>query len=285
MIGAHALGARRLEVVDAVGARDDALERRRDEAAHEVGARPDVGGRHADDRDVAARVLPHAQRARGPEPGDQDHQVDDDGEDRAPDEEVRGPHQLSSGLGAGSFEGWTSLFTCTAAPLRSLKAPEVTTSAPGLDARDDRDLVAAGRRRASRTAAGPRCRAPRPGPSARLDDVHRVPVGRVADRRRGQGHDAALASPTTTRACTNMPGRRRPPGLAERRFDLDVAGGLVHDRVDGADPARQRARPADPRPSPGPRPPPESARAAAGAPRRSRGRGRAPAAARSGRRR
>ena len=127
---AEALGARRLEVVDPVRARDHPLEGRRDEAPHEVGARPDVGRGDPDDRDVAARVLPHAQRARGPQPGDQDHQVDDDGEDRAPDEDVGGPHQLSSGLGAGSFEGWTSLFTCTAAPFRSLKAPEVTTSAP-----------------------------------------------------------------------------------------------------------------------------------------------------------
>ena len=85
---ADALRARRLDVVDAVGAGDHALERRRDEAAHEVGVGADVGGRDRDHRDVAARVLAHAQRADRLQPGDQDHQVDDDREDRPLDEEI-----------------------------------------------------------------------------------------------------------------------------------------------------------------------------------------------------
>ena len=34
-------------------------------------------------------------------------------------------------LGAALFDGWTVLFTCTAAPGRSLKTPEVATSSPG----------------------------------------------------------------------------------------------------------------------------------------------------------
>ena len=89
----------RLDVVDAVGARDDALERRGDEAAHEVGVRADVDGRHRDDGDVAARILPHAQRADRLQPRDQDDEVDDDREDRPPDEEVGELHQLSSGFG------------------------------------------------------------------------------------------------------------------------------------------------------------------------------------------
>ena len=73
--------------------------------AHEVGAGPDVGGRHADDGDVAARVLAHAQRADRLEPGDQDHQVDDDGEDRPADEDVGELHQLSSGFGRRVVRG------------------------------------------------------------------------------------------------------------------------------------------------------------------------------------
>ena len=44
---ADTLRAGRLQVVDAVGARDDALERRRDESADEVRVRADVGRRHA----------------------------------------------------------------------------------------------------------------------------------------------------------------------------------------------------------------------------------------------
>ena len=66
----------------------DALERRRDEAAHQIGVGADVDGRHVDDRDVAARILPDAQRADRLQAGDQDHQVDDDREHRPLDEEI-----------------------------------------------------------------------------------------------------------------------------------------------------------------------------------------------------
>ncbi len=109
MIVLSALRARRLHVVDAVGAGDHALERRRDEAAHEVGVRADVDRRHADDGDVAARVLPDAQRADRLQPRDQDDEVDDDREDRPLDEEIGELHQLFSGLGAGLFAGCTVL--------------------------------------------------------------------------------------------------------------------------------------------------------------------------------
>ena len=37
-----------------------------------------------------------------------------------------------AGLGFALLEGCTVLFTCTAAPLRSLKTPEVTTCSPAL---------------------------------------------------------------------------------------------------------------------------------------------------------
>ena len=83
---ADGLRAGRLHVIDAVGARDDALERRRDEAAHQVCVRADVRRRHAHDRDVAARVLPDAQRADRLQPRDEDDKVDDDREDGTFDE-------------------------------------------------------------------------------------------------------------------------------------------------------------------------------------------------------
>ena len=98
MIVLSALRARRLHVVDAVGAGDDALERRRDEAAHQIGVGADVGRRDPDDRDVAARVLTHAERADRLQPGDQDHQVDDDGQDRPLDEEISELHLAVLGL-------------------------------------------------------------------------------------------------------------------------------------------------------------------------------------------
>ncbi len=129
---AQPLRARRLHVIDAVGAGDHPLERRRDEAADEVGIRADVRRRDADDRDIAARVLADAQGADRLEAGDQNHQADDDREHRAPDEDVGEPHQLFSGFGAGLLAGRTLLLITTAAPLRSLKTPEVTTSSPAL---------------------------------------------------------------------------------------------------------------------------------------------------------
>ena len=99
------LGARRLEVVDAVRPGDHPLERRGDETADEIGAGADVGGRHLDDRDVAARILPHGEGPDGLQARDQDDQIDDDRQDRPTDEEIRELHHPSSGRGAGSFAG------------------------------------------------------------------------------------------------------------------------------------------------------------------------------------
>ncbi len=107
--GAQGLGARGLHVVDAVGAGDDALEGGRDEAPHEVGAGANVSRGDTNDRDVAPGVLPHRQGADRLQAGDQDDQVDDDGQDRPLDEQVCEAHQLSSGFGAGSLPGWISL--------------------------------------------------------------------------------------------------------------------------------------------------------------------------------
>ena len=85
---AERLRARRFHVVDAVGAGDHALERRRDEPAHEIRVRSHVHGRHRDHGDVAARVLPYAQRTDGLQAGDQDDQADHHREHRPPDEQV-----------------------------------------------------------------------------------------------------------------------------------------------------------------------------------------------------
>ena len=61
---AQALGAGGLHEIDALGAGDDPLEGRREESAHEVGVRADIDGRDADDGEVAARILPHVERAQ-----------------------------------------------------------------------------------------------------------------------------------------------------------------------------------------------------------------------------
>src|SRR5262249_25087136 len=124
--GAQALGARRLQVVDAVGARNHALERYVDEATHEVRARAHVHRGHGDDGDIAARILAHAERADRLDAGNQDDQIDDHGENRPADEEIGKSHQLSCGRGEGLLPGCTELLTFTVAPVRSLNTPDVT---------------------------------------------------------------------------------------------------------------------------------------------------------------
>src|SRR5262249_43346699 len=127
----HALRARRLDVVDAVRARQHALDRAGDEAAHEVGVRADVDRGHRDHRHVGARELPHGQRADRLEPGDQDDAVDADREAGPLDDELGDAHQLPAGLGDVLSDGVTALFTLTAAFGRSLNTPDVATSSPG----------------------------------------------------------------------------------------------------------------------------------------------------------
>ena len=79
---AESLCARRFHVVDAVRAGDDALDRRSNKSAHEIGIRAYIDGRNLHHGDIAARILPHAQRANRLQTGDQDHQVHDDRQNR-----------------------------------------------------------------------------------------------------------------------------------------------------------------------------------------------------------
>ena len=105
--GREPLDALRLDVVDAVGGGDRALERRRDEAAHQIGAGADVGGAHRDGRALELGVLAHVERADRLQAGDDDHQVDDDREDRPADEDVGEFHGAVSGSpGAGRAGAW-----------------------------------------------------------------------------------------------------------------------------------------------------------------------------------
>ena len=83
---AEPLRTRRFHVIDTVGARDDTLERSRNETAYEVCVRTHVRRRHPNDRHITARILPHAERPDGLQPGDEDHETDDDREDRPFDE-------------------------------------------------------------------------------------------------------------------------------------------------------------------------------------------------------
>jgi hypothetical protein len=88
----QALDALRLDEVDAVRGRDRSLERRGDEAADQLGVGADVRGAHRDRRALELGVLSDVERADRLQPRDHDHEVDDDGEHRSPDEEVGEAH-------------------------------------------------------------------------------------------------------------------------------------------------------------------------------------------------
>ena len=183
------------------------------------------------------------------QPGDDDHDVDDDREDRARDEEIGKRfhgcsslliprtlrRQVLSGLGASVNSGASVLSTTTARPGRSLNTPvdddllarrgavrrddEVAAARAelhGLLAHDERSCPARRprpprSRRSSRPAAHARSRSP--GSRAR------VPA-------------SARAGRSPRRTC---PGRRRPSALRERRLNAHVSRRGVDVRIDGRD--------------------------------------------------
>ena len=89
---AEALGARRLHVVDAVGAGNHTLERRRNKSANQIGVRANVDRRDLDFCDVAAGILANAERTNRLQARDQDHQIDNDRKDWPLYEEICNLH-------------------------------------------------------------------------------------------------------------------------------------------------------------------------------------------------
>ena len=100
--GGEAQGALGLHVLDAVGGGDGPLQRRGDETAHQFGAGAHVDGGDGDRGVLAARVLADVEGADRLKPGDDDDQVDHQGQHGTADEEIGDFHerQLFSGVGA-----------------------------------------------------------------------------------------------------------------------------------------------------------------------------------------
>ena len=94
------LRARGIDIVDPVGARDHALQRSRDVSADQVRIRADIRGAHRDHRHVAARVLADGKNPDGHEPAQQDQEVDDKRQHRAPDKNI-GERHVSGPRSAG----------------------------------------------------------------------------------------------------------------------------------------------------------------------------------------
>ena len=115
----------RLDVVDAVRPRDNALQRRGDEPPHQIGTRADVDRGHGDRGVVAARVLAHVEAEQSLQSQHDDEQSDHGGHHGPLDEHIgerarsatpAAPSQVpqaheSSGRGCRSGRGAMSLFT------------------------------------------------------------------------------------------------------------------------------------------------------------------------------
>src|SRR5690606_31385170 len=80
--GRQALRALRLDVVDAVGGADGAVEQGDDEAAHEIGVDTQADGLHRVGGALDARILPHDERSERLQAAHQDENVHHDGEHR-----------------------------------------------------------------------------------------------------------------------------------------------------------------------------------------------------------
>ena len=87
-------------------------------------------------------------RADRLQPGDQDHQVDDDREHRPADEQVGELHQLSSGVGAGLVARLHLVVDEHRGAVAQLEGARADHLLARLDAGEHGDLVAAARRRA-----------------------------------------------------------------------------------------------------------------------------------------
>ena len=83
-----ALQTLRLDIVNAFSCGYCSLERRRDEAAHQFGAGADIHGGDLHRGVFAERILAHAQRMPGAQPGDDDQQIDHCRQHRATDKQI-----------------------------------------------------------------------------------------------------------------------------------------------------------------------------------------------------
>ena len=75
-----------LDVIDAISGSDRAFQRSGDKATNQVSAGADINGRDRHRRIITARVLPDGDGSDGLNSGDQDHQVDHEGQYRSADE-------------------------------------------------------------------------------------------------------------------------------------------------------------------------------------------------------
>ena len=217
--GRQALDALRLDVVDAVGGGDRALERRGDEAAHQVGAGADVDGASRVTvalssfgywRTFSVRIAcsPAMMITRLTTIASTGRRMKRSVSFMAPQRFSRLRRELRA-------SACTSLLTTTGELLRSLKAPALTTSCPAVDAVGDRDEVAARRAECARTAGA------RPSPACRraLVAARATPAFLSSTTNTESPYDACTiaVAGTATTAClrrlgrpatfTNMPGR------------------------------------------------------------------------------
>jgi hypothetical protein len=104
--GGKAEAALRFHVFDAVGGGDGALQRCGDEAAHQLGIGADVHGGDADRGVLAVRVLAHIEGLDRLQAGNDDDQVDHQGQDGTAYEEIGDVHGSCFALKVSCSPAW-----------------------------------------------------------------------------------------------------------------------------------------------------------------------------------
>ena len=140
---AEALGTRRLHVVDPVRAGNHALQGRGNEAADQIRVGAHVNRRNLHHRDIAARILTHAERTDGLQPGNQDYQADDNREDWPLDKEVSKFHLAILGLGSRVVFRSNFVIDLNSRAVSQFENSGTHNFISRIHTRNDRDLIAA----------------------------------------------------------------------------------------------------------------------------------------------
>src|SRR5581483_10591920 len=243
----QALSAGRLHVVDPVSAGDHALERSRDEASYQVSVGADVRRRDLDDCDVAARILTHAQRSDRLQPGNQDHQIDDDCKDRPFDKQISEFHRLPSvlahpllyprlavrGIGSRTIRRLHLVVDLDGCAVTELEDTRRDNFIARIDAGENGYLISA--RTANLDELLPHAAIRLPLLVFHIgDDIHRIAIRGVTDSRSRQFDGGTAAAEVETHLDEHT--RTQPVALVgQGRLDLHVASVLVNERVNSRD--------------------------------------------------
>src|SRR5690242_13536917 len=229
---AEPLSTRRFHVVNAVCAGDHALQRRGDESAHQVRIGSHIHGRNLHNRNVAPRVLPHAQGTDCLKARNQNHQIHDDCENRPLDEQIGELHLIVLRLWGWIVARLDLVVNSHCHTVAKLENAGGHYLIARIDARDYGNLVSSGAFHLYEllpdAAIGCAVRTFDIG-----DDENGIAEWRVADGRRGQRNHRALVTHSNV-YLDEHPGAQLAARVSQSRLDLHVAGRLINDGINRA---------------------------------------------------